>query len=297
MGEAVGGGVTGVILAGGRGARFGDPFKCLRPVCGVPMMLRVAAALQPFSSRLVVATTRSHGPVAWLARLWGMEVVYTEGRGYELDFSELLPYAPAVVAACDLPFLTPNHVARLISKPLMSTAVGAGGYVGLTWLPSGDTARWVDVSMPDLVDVDTREGWMALAGCTGPIYPVFVDPGSLLPHEDVESVPALGGTVRPIAVDAWTCTVLDGHHRLSALAERGLPAPVVPLDYSRIDVRDGDGNEVSKLAVLAAASRGVRLGVRATRHYYNGVHVSELDHVEADIGFLARARPLRCDPI
>jgi GTP:adenosylcobinamide-phosphate guanylyltransferase len=289
------GDIAGVILAGGRGVRFGDPFKCLRPVCGVPMVLRVAAALQPFSSRLVVATTKLHGPIAWLARLWGMEVVYTEGRGYEPDFSELLAYAPAVVAACDLPFLAPGHVARLISRPVMSTAVGEGGYVGLTWLPDGDTTRWVDVYMPDLRDVDTREDWMALANCAGPTYPMFVDPSSLLPHEGVEAVPALGSRVRPIAVDAWTCTVLDGHHRLSALAERGLPVPVIPLDYSRIDVRDGAGNEVSKLAVISAASRGARLGVRATRHYYNDMHVSELSHVEVDVDFLADVRPTKCD--
>ncbi|MEL9990750.1 MAG: NTP transferase domain-containing protein [Thermoproteus sp.] len=287
--------VLGIVLAGGRGSRFGDPFKCLRPVGGVPMLLRVAAALQPFVDALAVATTRSHGPVVWLARLWGLDVIYTSGLGYEHDFLELISYAPAVLAACDVPFLSPSHVARLMSEPLMASAVGARGHIGVTWLPSADTTRWVDVYFPELDDVDARDDLVRL-GREGPTYPIVVDPSSLLPHEDVETALTLGQRVKPIVVDAWTCTVLDGHHRLRALMERGLPAPVVPMDYSRVDVKSG-GLDVSKLYVVSAASRGLRLGVRATRHYYGGRHVSELQHIEVDIEDLSKVRPLRCDPL
>lgn len=289
--------ITGIILAGGKGSRFRDPNKCLRPVCGVPMILRVAAALQPYAKRLVVATTRLHAPTAWLAELWGLEVAYTDGLGYEHDIAQLLDYFPAVIAACDIPFLAPEHVAELLSKQTMTSVVGAGGYVGLTWLPGRDTSSWADLTMPGLRDVDSREDWLLLSDCDEPTYPLIVDPATLRPHEDVESELGLGPRVRPLVVDAWTCTVLDGHHRLKALLDRGVPAPVVPMDYSRIDVTDGAGREVSKLEVLAAAARGVKLGVRATRHYYRGVHVSALRHMEVDASLLSRVKPLRCNPL
>lgn len=291
------GDITGIILAGGKGSRFNDPNKCLRPVCGVPMILRVAAALQPYASRIVVATTKAHGPTAWLAELWGLEVLYMEGLGYERDFARLLGYAPAVVAACDLPFLAPNHIAELISRPLMTSVIGADGYVGLTWLPSSDTSSWSDLTASYLRDVDTKEDWLSFAECDEPTYPLVVEAKTLLPHEDTEAALDLGRKVRPIVVDAWTCSVLDGHHRLKALLERGMPAPVVPMDYSRVDVTDGAGRELSKLEVISAASRGVKLGVRTTRHHYNGVHVSKLKHVDVDIDLLSRIKPLRCDPL
>ncbi len=290
-------GITGIILAGGKGSRFRDPNKCLKPVCGVPMILRVAAALQPFVSRLAVATTRAHGPTAWLAELWGFEIVYTDGLGYEHDIAQLLDYSPAVIAACDMPFLTPAHVAKLLSRPAMTSVVGAGGYVGLTWLPRRDTSSWTDLIMPELRDVDAREDWLSLSDCDEPTYPLIVESKTLKPHEDVEMDLELGPKVRPLVVDAWTCSVLDGHHRLKALLNRGTPAPVVPMDYSRIDVTDGSGREISKLEVIAAASLGVKLGVRATRHYYRGVHVSMLRHVEVDADYLDRVKPLRCNPL
>ncbi|CCC82451.1 GTP--adenosylcobinamide-phosphateguanylyltransferase [Thermoproteus tenax] len=287
----------GVILAGGRGSRFGDPQKCLRPVCGVPMIMRVVASLQPYVSRLVVATTRGHAAVAWLARTWDMEVIYTEGGGYERDISALLKLAPVVIASCDLPFLEPHHVAELIENDVFTSAVKDGEYIGLTWAPNGDLSKWTNMDL-DVEDVDDRRKWLQLSSsCQKPTYPIVVDPRTLLPHEDVEGLLEISWAVRPVVVDVWTCTVLDGHHRLASLAARGLPVPVVPMDYASLDVFTPDGLYFDKLAVISSASRGERLGRRVTRHFYGGKHVSSLNHVEMSLGELANIAPLRCEPL
>lgn len=288
----------GVILAGGRGSRFGDPLKCLRPVCGVPMLLRVAAALQPHVDELVVATTKRHGPVAWLAETWGMRVVYTEGAGYEADFEQLAELAPAVIAPCDLPFLEPRHVERLLGGRVMTTALSNGKPVGLTWLPNRDTSSWEVAELGPLINVNSRSDWAEAEGLCGerPTYPLVVDPSTLLPHEDSEEPPEYEN-IRPIVVEAWTCVVLDGHHRLEFAKRRGIPIPVIPMTYSALDVYMGDGSAASRLEVLSAAARGEPLGLRATRHYYKGLHVSQLNHVALSPQSLVAVKPLRCNPL
>lgn len=288
----------GIVLAGGQGTRFGDPLKCLKPVCGVPMLLRVAAALQPHVDKLMVATTKGHGPIAWLAETWGMGVVYTEGRGYERDVKQLAELAPAVIAACDLPFLTPSHVRRIMSGDVMTTGLSEGEPVGLTYLPISDLDEWTTAELGPLVNVNSREDWLRSESlCSRPAYPLLVDPNTLLAHEDVEGEVEIGEYLRPIAVDAWSCVVLDGHHRLAYAKRHGIALPVVPMSYSALDVYAKDGAPISKLEVLSAAARGAVMGVRATRHFYRGIHVSKLNHASVKISEIAGRRPLVCSPI
>jgi len=139
--------LTGVIMAGGRGERFGDPEKCLAPVCGIPLLFRVAGALAQVVDKLYVATTPRHRGVAAAAAKWGIDVIYTPGLGYEHDFVQLAAYAPAVVAACDIADLTPSHVLKLTAAEVFATAASGGEYVGLSYIhaptsPGGWRWRW-----------------------------------------------------------------------------------------------------------------------------------------------------------
>lgn len=280
-----------VILAGGGGTRINNPEKCLMPVWGVPILFRVVGALQWAGFReLVVATTARHSGVAWAAGLWGLEVAYTQGMGYERDFKEVVDrYAPALVVSCDLADLTPRHVAPLLKNAVMATAVSGGRYVGLSWAPKLGEA-WVDVEVPPLLNINTWQDLKRAEEAAPLAYPLVVQTEGLLPHEETEGELRLEGWVAPIVVDVWTCTVLDGHHRLRALKEAGLPAPVLPVDYRRIDVN------LDKLLVLSRAAAGAAMPPRSTWHTYKNRHVSEIPTAAAPLDFLKSTAPLRCRP-
>jgi len=73
----------------------------------------------------------------------------------------------------------------------------------------------------------------------------LLDPGEVLPHEEVEpkrvevlmaDILARGALIRPVIVDAETGLLVDGHHRLAALKLIGARAvPAVLIDYA-VDV-------------------------------------------------------------
>lgn len=76
---------------------------------------------------------------------------------------------------------------------------------------------------------------------------------------------------KPIAVDAHTSVVLDGHHRMEALKLLGCSKiPVLFVDYQspRIGVKTSEnGEECPKQKVLEAALKGKLLPSKSTWHY------------------------------
>lgn len=273
--------MSGVILAGGLGTRFRNPEKCLTPVCGIPLIFRVAGALAQVVDKLYVATTPRHAGVAAAAARWGIDVIYTPGLGYERDFSQLTAYAPAVVAACDIADLAPGHIAKLLTAEVFATATSGGRYVGLSYLPTSDTSRWVDVEVGPLHDVDTQEELEETERLCPTAYPLYVDATALRPHEQVVGEWSYA-VVHPLAVDYKTAVVLDGHHRLRFLRRVGLPAPVLLFDYDVLEVN------VDKGEVVRRAYTGDLFPPKTTWHTYKGRHVSQIPTVSVEVEELRR---------
>jgi len=277
-----------VVLAGGRGSRMGRPEKCLLPVGAVPLLLRVVAALiWAGFDEVVVATTRGHPGVAWLAKTWGFAVDYTEGLGYGPDLARLAErHAPALFASCDLANLTPSHVEPLLGRPRMATAVAGGQYVGLTWMPSSETSKWEEVEVPPLMNINTWHDYEKAEANPPPAYPLPVDPHTLKPHEDV--LPDVVAGEAPIAVEAWTCTVLDGHHRLNKAKREGRPILALPVDYRVVEVN------MPKMEVLARAAAGLLYPPKTTWHTYRGEHISQIPAAQPPH---TSTRPLKCEAV
>ncbi len=273
--------LSAVIMAGGMGRRFGNPQKCLAPICGVPLLFRVAGALAQIADRIYVATTPRHGEVIKAAEKWGLQVIATPGLGYERDILHVVHLAPVVVAACDIANLAPPHVEALLGQKIFTTALSRGEPVGLSYIPNTDLERWTSVEVGRLVDVDTAEDLAEAEGLCPAAYPLYVDPEWLKPHEDVIEE-RVYEVVRPIAVDYRTGVILDGHHRHRFLKRARLPAPVLLFDYAVVDVN------VDKGEVLDRAARGVVYPPKSTWHTYRGRHISEIPTVEVPVSELRR---------
>ena len=108
--------MKGVILAGGRGSRMGGVEKPLLEICGVRMLDIVASVLERSELDGFCVAVSRNAPRTWeYCERRGYDVVETAGRGYHEDISTLLRRFRAFVSvACDLPFLKPWHVNRLV---------------------------------------------------------------------------------------------------------------------------------------------------------------------------------------
>jgi len=102
-------GVAGVILAGGKSSRFGAN-KALHQLDGVPLVSRVAAALEPlFEERLLV----TNSPDAYRFLGWPMTGDLYPGAGPLAGIHAALSSIRSeycFVAACDMPNLDPRLI-------------------------------------------------------------------------------------------------------------------------------------------------------------------------------------------
>ncbi len=109
--------VTGVILAGGRATRMGGREKGLIPLCGVPLIEHVIAALAPQVDDLIINANRRRKTYAAygyavvrdaVGLYWGpLAGVWSAMRVAKTDYILTVP--------CDVPFLPRNLARRMLA--------------------------------------------------------------------------------------------------------------------------------------------------------------------------------------
>jgi ParB-like chromosome segregation protein Spo0J len=111
---------------------------------------------------------------------------------------------------------------------------------------------------------------------------VYIDPGELLPHEDVDpaavqrvlaDMKSSGVFATPLLVDRSTKVVLDGHHRLWASRELGCKRiPCYCVDYLEDDSIELESwrpdVKLSKQMVIETGLAGRTFPLKTTRHIY-----------------------------
>lgn len=107
--------MTGCILAGGRGQRFGGVDKGLITLAGRPLVVHVLERIRPQVDRVMISANRHQ---AWYRAL-GVTVLGDPIDGYAgplagfLAALEAAPPGDVLVVPCDSPFLPRDLVARL----------------------------------------------------------------------------------------------------------------------------------------------------------------------------------------
>ncbi len=113
--ERANGGITGVILAGGRSRRMGGTDKGLIELAGWPMVAHVATRLRPQVDELVINANRNAAAYAEHAD----RIVADTLEGFLGPLAGVLAGMSAahgdrvVTAPCDSPFVPPDLVGRL----------------------------------------------------------------------------------------------------------------------------------------------------------------------------------------
>ena len=108
--------ITGAIVAGGRGERFGGRPKGLETVAGVKILDRVAGALREVVPKVVLICNQPDAN-RWLS---GVPVYHDERseRGSLVGLHTAIRHAPGpvLVVAWDMPFVTPELFALIVGE-------------------------------------------------------------------------------------------------------------------------------------------------------------------------------------
>lgn len=170
---------TCLVMAGGRGERFGNPCKFLEEVCGERVLLRLLHQLDELCRWVVIALSpRTLDCARELCR--ELHCLVLPGLGYVEDLSAVLPALrkPVLVVAADL--VASSQVLRYFVKRSLELAGGGIGVVTAVRVGRGaeepvglsmffeEGGPWENVEFASgLGDVDTREDLESLRRSCG----------------------------------------------------------------------------------------------------------------------------------
>lgn len=158
------GAIVGILLAAGRGSRFGGDKLLHRLPDGMPMAVAAAERLRPACERVIAVVRPGDELLAWLLAGAGCEVVICreadEGMGHSLAAGVRAADDAAgwIVALADMPFIaTASH--RAVADCLRAGAsLAASQYQGRRGHPVGFSRAW----FPQLAAMTGDQGGKAI---------------------------------------------------------------------------------------------------------------------------------------
>lgn len=186
--------IVGLLLAAGKGRRFGSD-KLMHPLAdGLPMALVAAANLRPACDRVVVVLRAADHPLAGRLVDAGCEIVVCPeadgGMGHSLaaGVRATADAAGWVVALADMPFIQPSTHRAIAAALRAGASLAAPQYQGRRGHPVGFAGKWLEA----LSALSGDHGGRAILGAHRAqlmLQPVD-DPGVLMDVDRPEQLPA-----------------------------------------------------------------------------------------------------------
>lgn len=142
--------IVGILLAAGRGSRFGTD-KLLHPLAdGTPMAVAAARNLSPACDRLIAVLRPGSEILAGLLAAAGCETVICPdadagmGHSLALGVRESAAAAGWIVVLADMPFILPSSHCAVATSLRAGASLAACEFGGKRGHPVGFAAQWFD---------------------------------------------------------------------------------------------------------------------------------------------------------
>lgn len=156
-----------IILAGGRGSRFGSPLKFLSSICGKPLLERLVESMEIVCRHILIALSKRTLNASYICRSSIVDCIETSGEGFVEDLSLLLDIfpKPLLTIAADIYIPHRNILTDFLKNAVESeedittlTMIDKSGYEEPIGIALFKKARgsWRNVRYPQgsMVDVD-----------------------------------------------------------------------------------------------------------------------------------------------
>ncbi len=141
--------IVGILLAAGRGSRFGSDKLLHRLPDGTPMALAAARNLRPACERLIAVLRPGSDALAGLLAAEGCETVICQdadaGMGHSLapGVRESADAAAWIVALADMPFILPSSHLSVAASLRAGASLAASEFHGRRGHPVGFAGQWL----------------------------------------------------------------------------------------------------------------------------------------------------------
>jgi molybdenum cofactor cytidylyltransferase len=162
----VSGPIVGILLAAGRGSRFGSDKLLHRLPDGTPMAVAAAVNFRPACDRLVAVIRPEHDSLGVLLAETGCEIVPCSeadgGMGHSLAAGVRATAGAAgwIVALADMPFIASSSHQTIADCLRTGASLAASQYQGRRGHPVGFARQW----FPQLVAMTGDQGGKAILG-------------------------------------------------------------------------------------------------------------------------------------
>lgn len=142
--------IVGILLAAGRGSRFGSDKLVYRLPDGTPMALAAARNLRPACERLIAVLRPDSDVLAGLLAAAGCETVICRdadagmGHSLALGVRQSAEAAAWVVALADMPFILPSSHLSVAASLRAGASLAASEFHGRRGHPVGFAGQWLD---------------------------------------------------------------------------------------------------------------------------------------------------------
>ena len=158
---------TSIIMAGGKGKRFGSSFKPFTELCGKPMIFNIIDKTRKLFKFNIIAISENVENFLYIIKNKYKDIllVYTTGIDYSIDLKILLDVIknrPIMVFPSDIPFIKDNMIEEIILSAkemdidLITVLNKQGEPIGISIIKGNNLNRWTNLKLNEnLININT----------------------------------------------------------------------------------------------------------------------------------------------
>ncbi|AFZ70843.1 GTP:adenosylcobinamide-phosphate guanylyltransferase [Caldisphaera lagunensis DSM 15908] len=158
-----------IIMAGGKGKRFGSSFKPFIEICGKPMIFNIIDKTKKLFKFNIIAISENVENFLYILKnkYKDLLLIYTTGIDYSIDLKivlDMIKKRPIIVFPSDIPFIKENTIEEIIllsrgmNEDLITILNKQGEPVGISIIKGNDLNRWTNLKLnEDLININTKD--------------------------------------------------------------------------------------------------------------------------------------------
>ncbi len=158
---------TAIIMAGGKGKRFGSSFKPFTELCGKPMIFNIIDKTRKLFKYNIIAISENVENFLYILKNKYKDIllIYTTGIDYSIDLKiilDIIRKRPIIIFPSDIPFIENKTIEKIIlsakdiEEDLITILNKQGEPIGISIIKGNNLNIWNNLKLnEDLININT----------------------------------------------------------------------------------------------------------------------------------------------